>query len=186
MILSASVAIDLDGVIGVDNRLPWRMPADLARFKQLTMGKPMVMGRRTWESIGRPLPGRRSIVVSREPELRAEGAEVARSLDEAIARAQAAPGGAKVEEAVVIGGASLFREAMARLDRLYLGVVCARFRGDARLPPLEGEWTALEGGEQAADEKNPHRYAWVVLARPRGDEPRFSLPRLLEELSARA
>jgi hypothetical protein len=73
---------------------------------------------------------------------------------------------------------------MARLDRLYLGVVCGRFAGDARLPALEGEWTLTERGEQPADAANPHRYVWLVLERPRGGEPRFSLARLLEELSA--
>jgi len=129
------VARARNGVIGASGGLPWRLPEDLAFFKRTTMGHPIVMGRKTWESIGRPLPGRRSIVVTRDRNFVAAGAEVVHSLDEAIQRC------ADTEEIFVIGGAQLYAEAMPRADRLLLTEIHADFEGDTHLPaPSPGLW----------------------------------------------
>lgn len=119
------VARARNGVIGANGALPWRLPEDLAHFKRTTMGHPIVMGRKTWESIGRPLPGRRNIVVSRQSELAIAGAEVVPSLDAALALC----GGAS--EMFVIGGAQLYREALPRAQRLVVTEIDADFEGDA-------------------------------------------------------
>jgi dihydrofolate reductase len=126
--LTLIVARARNGVIGANGGLPWRLPEDLAFFKRTTMGHPIVMGRKTWESIGRPLPGRRSIVVTRDRGFAAAGAEVVHSLDEAIARCGDAG------EIFVIGGAQLYAEALARADRLLLTEIHADFEGDTFLP----------------------------------------------------
>jgi dihydrofolate reductase len=129
------VARSRNGVIGRDGALPWRLPEDLAFFKRTTMGHPIVMGRRTWESIGRPLPGRRNIVVSRRADYTAAGAEVAPSLDEAL---RLCAGSA---ELFVIGGAQLYAEALARADRLIVTEIDADFDGDTRWPaPDPAQW----------------------------------------------
>ena len=122
-----------NGVIGAKGGLPWHLPEDLAFFKRTTMGHPIVMGRRTWESIGRPLPGRRSIVVTRDRQFAAAGAEVAHSLDEAIQRC------AGTHEIFVIGGAHLYMEALGRADRLLLTEIDADFEGDTFLPAAVAE-----------------------------------------------
>jgi len=133
-------------VIGVGNRLPWRLPEDLQRFKRLTMGAPVIMGRKTRESIGRPLPGRRNIVVTREREATWEGCVVAHSLDEALALADDAA------EAFVIGGAELYAQALPRADRLYLTLIDADYAGDAWFPAFDAAaWreVARESGVSA-------------------------------------
>ena len=117
-----------NGVIGAKGGLPWHLPEDLAFFKRTTMGHPIVMGRKTWESIGRPLPGRRGVVVTRDRRYSAPGAETVHSLDEAIERCRDA------EEIFVIGGAQLYAEALPRADRLYLTRVQVVADGDARFP----------------------------------------------------
>ena len=126
--LTLIVARARNGVIGRDGTLPWRLPEDLAFFKRTTMGHPIVMGRRTWESIGRPLPGRRSIVVSRQAGFAAAGAEVAASLDEAL---RLCAGSA---ELFVIGGAQFYAEALPRADRLIVTEIDADFEGDTHWP----------------------------------------------------
>ena len=124
-----------NGVIGAKGGLPWRLPEDLAFFKRTTMGHPIVMGRKTWESIGRPLPGRRSIVVTRDPNFAATGAEVVSSLDEAIRLCS------DTDEIFVIGGAQLYAEALGRADRLLLTELDADFEGDTFLPaPSADVW----------------------------------------------
>ena len=124
-----------NGVIGAKGGLPWHLPEDLAFFKRTTMGHPIVMGRKTWESIGRPLPGRRSVVVTRERGYSAMGAEVVHSLDEAIALCCTA------EEIFVIGGAHLYADALPRADRLLLTEIHADFEGDTFLPaPYASDW----------------------------------------------
>ena len=128
--LSVIVAVADNGVIGRDNALPWHLPEDLRYFKRVTLGKPIVMGRRTFESIGRPLPGRTNIVISRDPGFAAVGIEVAASLDAAL---QLASGAAEV---VVIGGAEIYRLAIPRADRLYVTEVHTEPAGDALLPPV--------------------------------------------------
>ncbi|WP_345889692.1 dihydrofolate reductase [Spongiibacter thalassae] len=132
------VAAARNGVIGVDNQLPWRLPADLRRFKALTMGKPIVMGRKTWESIGRPLPGRANIVVSRDPHFRAEGAQVFADIAGAMAQAEVEATHSGVDEVFVIGGETIYRQTLAEVDRVYLTEVDVEVEGDAFYPPLEG------------------------------------------------
>lgn len=157
MTFSLIVAVASNGVIGKDGGLPWRLPADLAHFKAVTMGKPVIMGRRTWESIGRPLPGRRNIVVTSTP---FEAVECAPSLDAALALVKSE------EEVFVIGGARLFAEALPRADRLYWTDVEGEFEGDVRFPPVAwAEWKEVERRERAPDEKNPHRLTFVIFER---------------------
>jgi len=133
--LTLIVARARNGVIGRDGTLPWRLPEDLAHFKRTTMGHPIVMGRRTWESIGRPLPGRRSIVVSRQAGFVAAGAEVVPSLDAALSLCAGA------EEAFVIGGAHLYRAALPRASRLIVTEIDADFEGDTHWPaPDQSVW----------------------------------------------
>jgi dihydrofolate reductase len=138
-LISLVAALARNRAIGIGNRLPWRLPEDLQRFKRLTMGAPVIMGRRTRESIGRPLPGRRNIVVTRAHAARWEGCVVAHSLDEALAAATDAP------EAFVIGGAELYAQALERADRLYLTLIDAEYPGDAWFPELDpAGWREIE------------------------------------------
>jgi dihydrofolate reductase len=118
-------------VIGVENRLPWRLPADLGRFKRLTMGHVIIMGRKTHESIGRPLPGRRTIVLSRDPGYRAEGVAVAGSLEAALERCE------HENEVFVVGGEAVYREALPLADRLYVTWIDADVEGDVLFPPFD-------------------------------------------------
>jgi dihydrofolate reductase len=147
MALTALVAaLARNRVIGIGNRLPWRLPEDLARFKRLTMGAPVIMGRKTRESIGRPLPGRRNIVVTRARDTSWEGCVVARSLDAALAAADDAA------VAFVIGGAELYAQALPRADRLYLTLIDADYAGDAWFPEFDAAaWreVARESGVSA-------------------------------------
>lgn len=124
-------ALAENGVIGVKNRLPWRLPEDLAHFKTVTLGHPVVMGRKTFESLGRPLPGRRNIVITRTPGWHAAGAEAAASLDAALALCSGAP------EVFVIGGAEIYALALPLADRLFLTEVAVAPEGDARFPEFD-------------------------------------------------
>ena len=128
------VARSDNNIIGRDGQLPWRLPEDLKRFKAMTMGKPMVMGRKTFASFPRPLPGRRHIVLTRDPDWRAEGAEVAHSVADAIAIA------GDVEEIAVIGGAEIYALFMPHADRIELTEVHRTIDGDTRMPPLGAGW----------------------------------------------
>lgn len=160
---SLIVARARNGTIGRDNAMPWHLPADLAHFKRTTLGHPVIMGRRTWESLGRALPGRRNIVVSRSPSYRAPGAEVVRSLEEAWRAA------GQADEAFVIGGAQLYAEALAVADRIYLTEVAADVEGDTRFPPLApGEWRESLLAEHPADERNPFALRFLLLERVAG------------------
>ncbi|HEY9396857.1 MAG TPA: dihydrofolate reductase [Burkholderiales bacterium] len=137
-IISLLVAVADNGVIGRDNQLPWHLPADLKRFKRLSVGKPIVMGRKTWDSLGRPLPDRRNIVVTRNPDFQAPGAEVVTSLDDAIKRAGDA------EEIVVIGGGEIFKLSLPIADRIYYTHVRANVEGDAYFPDIDwNQWQAV-------------------------------------------
>jgi dihydrofolate reductase len=154
------VAADERGGIGRDGGLPWHLPEDLRRFKALTMGKPMLMGRRTWDSIGRPLPGRRSIVVSRQPGLAIDGADVAGSLEEALRLAGDVP------EICVIGGAELYRAALPLADRIYLTRVHATVAADTFLPALNpSDWTVAAREEHPSDVRHAHSFSFVELRR---------------------
>jgi dihydrofolate reductase len=170
MRISIVVATDLDGVIGRDNGLPWHLPADLRHFKRLTMGKPMIMGRRTWDSIGRALPGRASIVLTRRAGFAAPGCVVARGTEEALARAAEAAADLATDEVVVIGGAQVFREFLPRADRVYWTQVQAHVGGETRIPRfdpltwLEIDRTDLPAG---ADNEFPLRFLTLERRHPR-------------------
>lgn len=149
-------------MIGRDGRLPWRLPADLAYFKQVTLGHPVIMGRRTWESIGKALPGRLNIVVSRNPDYRAPGATVVGSLDDAWKAAGDA------EEAHVIGGTSLFAEALPIADRIHLTEVQAEVQGDTWFPEFDRtQWSEEVVAMQPRDERHEHSFRIVLLERLR-------------------
>ncbi|MGE5666174.1 MAG: dihydrofolate reductase [Betaproteobacteria bacterium] len=159
-LLTLIVARARNGVIGRDNQLPWRLPEDLAHFKRTTMGRPIVMGRKTWESIGRPLPGRRSLVVSRDPHYTAPGAEVVRSLDEALTRTAAEP------EVFVIGGAQLYAAAAPRAQRLVLTQIDADFEGDAHVPaPDPAHWHEVAREHHGPTAERPWGYDFVTYER---------------------
>jgi dihydrofolate reductase len=154
------VAAAENGAIGSDNRLPWHLPDDLKRFKALSLGKPVVMGRRTFDSIGRPLPGRTNIVVSRQAGLAIEGVVVAPSLDAALATAGSVP------EIVVIGGAEIFRQALPRTDTIHLTRVHARVAGDVFFPELDpAQWREAAVEHHAADERHQYAFSFVTLQR---------------------
>jgi len=164
--VSLIVAMSRNHVIGDRGRIPWHLPAELQRFKRITMGHHILMGRKTWESIGRLLPGRSSVIVTRDPTYAVPGAIVADSLRAAI--------GACLydEEVFVIGGAELFREALPYADRLYLTVVDAEVAGDTLMPDLDmAVWDAGKTEEVAADGRNPYsfRFTRYERKRPQGD-----------------
>jgi dihydrofolate reductase len=156
------VAADERGGIGQGGGLPWHLPEDLKRFKALTMGKPILMGRRTWDSIGRPLPGRRSVVISRQPGLVIEGAEVHGSLEAALDAV------ADASEACVIGGAEIYRQALPRADVIHLTRVHATVEADTFFPLLDAaQWEEVAREDRAADERHAHAYSFVTLRRLR-------------------
>jgi dihydrofolate reductase len=163
MRISLIVAISENGVIGREGGLPWRLSADLKRFKELTMGHTIIMGRKTWESIGRPLPGRRTIVVSRQADYY-PSAEVlvATSLDRAIEAAQASGD----DEAFIVGGAEIYNQALSRADRLYLTRVRAQVDGDTLFPPIDwSNWRRTDSNVCGADDKNDYPCEFQVYER---------------------
>ncbi len=144
------VAVGANGVIGKDNALPWHLPEDLKWFKRQTLGKPVIMGRKTWDSIGRPLPGRPNIVVTRRAGWSAAGAYAAHSLDEALALGERlAP---EAAELMVIGGAALFAEALPRANRLYLTEIGRAYDGDTVFPPFDRAGWRETGREHGGDD----------------------------------
>jgi len=149
-------AVAENGVIGRAGGMPWHLPGDLGHFQRVTTGKPIVMGRKTFEAIGRPLPRRRNIVITRQPGYAPAGVETASSLDAALALA------GEADEVMVIGGGELYREALPRAARVYLTRVHASVDGDTRFPDLDpGEWRETAREERPADER--HRYAFTFL-----------------------
>lgn len=151
--------MDRNRLIGSNNQLPWHLPADLAHFKQITMGKPIVMGRKTYESIGRPLPGRTNIVLSRSG-FKAQGIEVVSSICEAVAMA------ATAEELVVIGGGSIYEMVIDVVDQMHLTVVEGEFTGDAWFPVFDDEqWVISSEEKHLADEKNQYDYSYLTYDR---------------------
>ena len=166
MHLSVIVAAASNGVIGRNNALPWHLPEDLQYFKRVTMGKPIVMGRKTYESIGRPLPGRTNVVISRDPGYSAEGVRVVASLELALLLATDIAEIDGVEELVVIGGEQIYREALPMAQRLYLTEVHADVEGDAMLPPIRWEeWREISRERHGASGGNPYDYSFVVFER---------------------
>ncbi len=153
-------AVAHGGGIGIDNRLPWRLRKDLMRFKATTMGSPIVMGRKTWDSLGRPLPGRRSIVITREPQRALHGAETAGSLDEALELASGAA------SAFVIGGEQIYRLALPIADRLLLTEVDAQVEADAFFPDWDrAAFREIAREHHMADADNDHAFDFVEYQR---------------------
>ena len=158
--ISLIAAMDEGRVIGRDGQLPWRLPADLAHFKRLTLGKIVLMGRKTWDSLGRPLPGRRNWVLTRDTAFSAEGVEVFHSLHEALAAPRAGA------ELMVIGGANLYRQTLPLAQRLYLTEVAARVDGDAHFPEVSAQdFVEVSAEAHAADERHAYAYRFVTLER---------------------
>ena len=154
------VAADRRGVIGRDGGLPWHLPDDLRRFKTRTMGEPIVMGRRTWNSIGKPLPGRHNIVITRQPSLVLDGATVVDSLDAALRAAGAVP------EVCVIGGAEIFRLALPVATTVELTVVEAEVGGDTFLPAFDvADWSETSREPHPADARHDYPFTFVTLRR---------------------
>lgn len=166
MKLAVIVAAAENGVIGRNNALPWHLPEDLRYFKRVTMGKPIVMGRKTFESIGRPLPGRTNIVITRDGGWRAEGVKVVHSLDEALALAEDIALIDGATELMVIGGAEIYQAALPRAKRLYFTEVHAEVEGDARLPAIDwSDWGEVSRDRYTASGANPYDYSFVVYER---------------------
>ena len=160
MILSLIAAMDNNRLIGKDNDLPWHLPADLQHFKSVTMSKPILMGRKTYVSIGRPLPGRQNIVLTRSTDVQIEGVTVVNSIEDAMKAAQ------DVEEVMVIGGSSIYELVLPEVDRMYLSFVDGEFEGDAWFPEFdEAEWEVIDEKAQAADEKNAQACRFVTYQR---------------------
>ncbi|BCH24231.1 dihydrofolate reductase [Mesorhizobium sp. L-8-3] len=164
------VAIAENHVIGRDNGLPWRLSSDMKRFKEMTMGKPVVMGRKTWESFPRrPLPGRLNIVLTRAPGFQADGAEVVAALDDALELARERgwnmPG---ADEICILGGGEVYRQALPLADRLYVTHVLASVGGDTRFPAIDpAEWELVHSEDHPAGEKDSHATRYAVYDRRR-------------------
>ncbi len=153
--------MDKNRVIGKDNDLPWRLPADLAYFKKVTMGHPIVMGRKTYESIGRPLPGRENIIITRNQNYSAEGCTVLHSLDDVKKVIDDS-----TKEVFIIGGAEIFKEAFPIADKLYITHIDEAFEGDTYFPAFsDQEWKEVSREKGVKDEKNPYDYYFSVYER---------------------
>jgi dihydrofolate reductase len=158
--LTIIVAVADNGVIGSGNQLPWRLPDDLKRFKALSLGKPVVMGRKTYDSIGRPLPGRANIVISRQPGLEIPGCRVVGSIEEALEAAQPAP------ELVIVGGADIYRQVLPQVTTIHLTRVHADVAGDVLFPELQPhEWREVAKEYHPADERHAHAFTFSTLER---------------------
>lgn len=170
MIVSCIAAMAENRVIGAGGALPWKLPSDLAHFRRVTMGHPVIMGRRTWESIGRPLPGRLCVVITRRPGYTLPPDVVrAASLEDALERCRGE------EEVFVIGGGEIFAQAIGLADRVHLTVLHAEMPGDTFFPELDpGEWTLVREDLRPADERNPHPHSFRVLERVRKGPPASS------------
>jgi dihydrofolate reductase len=163
MTISIIAAVGANNVIGRRNQLPWHMPADLKWFKNKTMGHHLLMGRKTFESTGKPLPGRITVVITRNPNYAPEGVAIARSLDEAIGKAQGAGDG----EIFIAGGAEIFAQGLHRADRMYITRIHAEPEGDTFFPEFDdvNEWKLIDAEHCDADEKNPYPYSFLTYAR---------------------
>ena len=151
---------DRNRLIGADNALPWKLPADMAWFKKSTMGKPILMGRKTYESIGRPLPGRTNLILTRQQELQIEGCTVVHNLEAALA---AVP---EADEIMVMGGAEIYALLLDQAERLYITEIDAEFKGDAWFPEFDRElWQEISRESHLPDEKNIYPYAFIIMER---------------------
>ena len=164
MRISAIIAMSTNHVIGKNNQLPWHLPADLKQFKKITMGKPILMGRKTYESIGRPLPGRSNIVISRDAQFKAPGCMITHSIESALATAALQHS----EEIFIIGGALIFQKTLPLIQRLYLTLIHESIEGDAYFPELNSaEWQEIEQVDYPPDEENNYAYSFKILDRKR-------------------
>ncbi|NVD05645.1 type 3 dihydrofolate reductase [Vibrio sp. JPW-9-11-11] len=161
MIISMIAAMAQDRVIGKDNQMPWHLPADFAWFKRCTLGKPVVMGRKTYQSIGRPLPGRHNIVISRDRDLQIEGVTTVASIDEAL---QAA---GEVEEVMVIGGGTIYQACLPKADKLYVTYIDAQVDGDTQFPAWGEEFVERYSERYRADDKNAYDMQFMILEKSR-------------------
>lgn len=162
MKISIIVAKSENNIIGLDNNLPWRLSADLKYFKKTTLAKPIVMGRKTFESIGKPLPGRDNIVLTRQSDLNISGVRTFSSIEDAIADLRAKD----CVECMIIGGANIYKQALSLADRLYITKVHANIDGDTYFPNLDdSEWNQVSIESHPADDKNQYPYSFVVLDR---------------------
>ena len=162
--ISLIVAASTNNVIGAQGELPWRLSSDLRRFKEITMGKPIVMGRKTYESIGKPLPGRQNIVITRQENYQADGCDVVASPEAAIEAAGDA------DEIMIIGGSHIYDVFLPLADRIYLTRVQANVQGDAYLPDIdERHWRVVSTESFDADDRNEHAADFVILDRQAGN-----------------
>ena len=165
MILSVIVAMAQNRVIGLNNQMPWHLPADLAWFKKNTLNKPVIMGRKTFESIGRPLPNRHNIVISRQIESidnKISNVSWVKSIDEAISLAQKQ----QPDEVFIIGGGNIYKQVLPLIDRLYLTHIDAELQGDTYFPDyLPEQWQVIYQQDHQADEKNSYPYQFKILQR---------------------
>ncbi|MDR6569530.1 dihydrofolate reductase [Chitinophaga ginsengisegetis] len=162
MRISIIVAASENNVIGINNMLPWRLPLDLKYFKSTTLGKPIVMGRKTFDSLGKPLPGRPNIVITRQTDFQPEGAYVVRSVEEGVEKAKSFGG----DELFITGGSQIFEQAWPLVERIYLTRVYAVVHGDAFFPQLDGaEFELVSDERHEADEKNQYPFSFQVWER---------------------
>ena len=162
MKISMIAAMANNRVIGKDNQMPWHLPADLKHFKQVTIGKPVIMGRKTYESIGKALPGRENIVISRKDDYQLNDACVVPNIEDALAVAEKT-----ADEVMIIGGGAIYSEFLPKAEQLFLTFIDLEAEGDTRFPDWEmaGKWTELSREQHQADEKNAHNYEFVTLLR---------------------
>ncbi len=158
--ISIIVAASENDVIGVDGELPWRLPADLKHFKATTLGKPVIMGRKTWESLGRPLPGRQNIVITRQAGYSAPGCDVVASPGDALQACNAAA------EVMVIGGSQIYAMFLRLAKRVYLTRVHTELAGDAYFPSLDDSWVLLEEDAHPSDDTHAHPFTIMTFERP--------------------
>ena len=161
MKISMIAAMAEDRVIGLDNKMPWHLPADLQFFKRVTLGKPVIMGRKTYQSIGRPLPGRINIVLTRDKDLQIEGVSCVQTVQQALDLVQGTP------EVMVIGGATIYQQFLEQATRLYLTFIDLKVAGDTQFPDYQAvaNWQEVEREAHLADEKNGYNYQFVTLER---------------------
>ncbi|MGV3591125.1 MAG: type 3 dihydrofolate reductase [Gammaproteobacteria bacterium] len=168
MKVSLIVAMSQNRVIGRENQMPWHLPDELQYFKRVTMGKPVLMGRNTFESIGKPLPGRPNIVITRNTDYEVDGISVVNSVEDALDLAEQLTEHDANAEAMVIGGAQIFAATFPRADLLYLTIVQAEVEGDVFFPEFPAEeWRLVSREERDANERNPYPYSVLVLERKR-------------------
>lgn len=151
--ISIIVAMSENRVIGNDNTLIWKLPADLKRFKEITTGNTIVMGRKTYESIGRPLPNRRNIIITRDKNYKAEGCEVVNSIEESLLTCD--------DNVFIIGGGEIYKQSIGISDKIYLTLIHETFEGDTIFSELGDEWKEINREDHDSDEKNKHKYSFI-------------------------